>query len=328
VTVYGYLHRGRIISVDVATGGFNLQSIGLSRTSRWGPVQSAVPGLGVGDRVILGATGTSRDELVIIAKVGAGFPGIGDIPGLTAALAGKADDSEITEINNELDTINGTLDDHTALLGAHTTLISDLGDDLDLAEARLDTLEALDHVRIVSDLDDIATPFTDQLAWLTTERRFYRWDTAESPSRWSKSAVSGQVIGGKRRIADASATSGTTELQVLDTGAIDFELFSTYEIKATVLWTTSASGNDFVFQMKETDTGGVQRTSLVAPRTDGVYAYRTEITYLKVTGLRENALTHIASVQRVVGSGTCTVFANSYMDVTYRGPGALLGSIS
>lgn len=319
--MYGYLHRGRIISADVATGGFNVQSVGLARTSRWGPVPSTVPGLEPGDRVILGATGASRDDLVIIAKVGADFPDIGDIPGLTAALASKADDSEIA-------TINTTLGTHGATLATHTTQIGGLGSDIDAAEGRLTALEVLDHVRIVDDLADITTPFADQLAWLTTERSFYRWDTAASPSRWSKSATSGQVIGGKRRIADAAATSGTTELEVLSTGSIDFELFSTYEIKATLLWTSSNAGNDFVVAIKETSTGGTQRAVLVTPRTDGNYPYRTEITFLKVTGLREDALTHIVSVQRAVGTGTCTVGANSSMTVTHLGPGGLLTNLT
>ncbi len=108
--MYGYLHQGRVLSFDEDSGGYNLQSVGLARTSRWGPVPSAVPGLLVGDRVVLGATGVSRDNLVIIAKIGMTFPGIPDIPGLVAALAGKADDSEITAILADLTALDGRLD--------------------------------------------------------------------------------------------------------------------------------------------------------------------------------------------------------------------------
>lgn len=319
--MYGYLHRGRIISVDEASGGFNLQSVGLARTSRWGPVQATVPGLAVGDRVILGATGTSRDELVIIAKVGAAFPDIDDIPGLQAALNAKADDSEITTINN-------TLSDHDDLLSAHTTLISGLGDDLDLAEGRLDALEALSHVRIVDDLADITAPVSNELAWLTTDRTLYRWDTVAAPDRWSRSATSGEVIGGKRRTTNASASSGTTELNVLDTGALNFEPDSLYEIKVCLLWQASSSGNDFLFRLRETDLSGTTRASFVGARTDDAYPYRTEATFMKATGgSQEDALTHVASVQRLVGAGTCTVFAGSYMVATYIGPGSLLGTL-
>lgn len=109
---YGYLHLGRILSYNEESGGYFLESVGLARASKWGPVVSCVPGLLVNDRVVLAAAGTTRDDLKIIAKVGATFPDIGDIPGLIATLAAKADDTEIT-------TINGTLASHTSSLAAH-----------------------------------------------------------------------------------------------------------------------------------------------------------------------------------------------------------------
>lgn len=83
---YGYLHLAKIVSYDDVKKGYYLESVALARTSRWGPCPSLVPGLLTGDRVILGATGTSRDNLVVLGKVGAEFPAIGDIPGLSALL--------------------------------------------------------------------------------------------------------------------------------------------------------------------------------------------------------------------------------------------------
>jgi hypothetical protein len=119
VSDYGYLHLGRVVSYNPETGGYFLRSVGLARASKWGPVESCVPGLLVDDRVVLAAVGTTRDDLKIIAKVGATVPDISDIPGLVAALNAKADDSEIT-------TINGTLTTHasaiTALGGRATAL--------------------------------------------------------------------------------------------------------------------------------------------------------------------------------------------------------------
>lgn len=97
---YGYLHMGRITGYDLASGGFMLDSVGLARTSKWGPVPSCVPGLRKGDRVVLGATGTSRDNLVIIAKVGADFAEISDIDGLLDALHSKADAVAIDQLAN------------------------------------------------------------------------------------------------------------------------------------------------------------------------------------------------------------------------------------
>lgn len=79
---YGYLHLAKIINYDVIKGGYYLESVALARTSKWGPCPSLTPGLQPGDRVVLGATGTSRDNLIILGKVGADFPDISDIPGL------------------------------------------------------------------------------------------------------------------------------------------------------------------------------------------------------------------------------------------------------
>ena len=248
--MYGYLHLGRVISFDPASGGYNLQSIGLARTSRWGPVSSAVPGLLVNDRVVLGATGTSRDELVIIAKVGATFPGIADIPGLVAALAGKADDSEITAIlatltslDGRLDTIEPIVSGHTSTLASHTTTLGTHAGELVSLDGRVDALELKNYpdpvssvagrpttglfngkaiyrtdkgflefydlgatkwrvrgVVLVGALADITDPVTDQVAFLGTDRSFYRWDG----SAWAR------LVTGVRTFEAAQSTSFIT----------------------------------------------------------------------------------------------------------------------
>lgn len=149
--MYGYLHLGRVISFDEASGGYNLQSVGLARTSRWGPISSAVPGLLVGDRVVLGATGTSRDELIIIAKVGATFPGIADIPGLVAALAGKADDSEIVTILAALTSLDGRLDAVEPIVASHTGTLTSQASTLTSYGGRITTLEGrIGYVDVVT----------------------------------------------------------------------------------------------------------------------------------------------------------------------------------
>jgi hypothetical protein len=96
---YGYLHLGRVLRQNATTGGYDLESVGLARTSKWGPVPSCVPGLQAGDRVILGAKGTSRDDLIILAKVGASFPDISDIGGLLDALAAKANQADLDALS-------------------------------------------------------------------------------------------------------------------------------------------------------------------------------------------------------------------------------------
>lgn len=121
---YGYLHTARVHSIDPVTGGVFLMGVPLAPTSRWGPVATCVFGLQPGDKVVTASLGTSRDTLMVIGKVGDRLPNIGDIPGLVDALAGKADDSEITAINGTLATHTATLGAHATTLGSHTTTLA------------------------------------------------------------------------------------------------------------------------------------------------------------------------------------------------------------
>jgi hypothetical protein len=109
---YGYLHVGTVIRQDAASGGYLLDSVGLARTLKWGPVPSCVPGLAKGDKVVLGAKGMSRDDLVILAKINARFPDVGDIDGLLAALADKA---RVVDVDLLFAQLAGAVDDAAAL---------------------------------------------------------------------------------------------------------------------------------------------------------------------------------------------------------------------
>lgn len=145
---YGYLHLGRVLSRDTASGGYNLESVSLAHTAKWGPVPSCVPGLAKGDRVVLAATGTSRDNLVIIAKMGADFASIADIDGLLDALHSKADvvafddlvrrvgdlDASTGDLGGRMTTAEGTLVTHTGQIG--TLQAADVA-----LDSRLDLLE-------------------------------------------------------------------------------------------------------------------------------------------------------------------------------------------
>jgi Carbohydrate binding domain len=158
---YGYLHMGRITGIDTDSGGYLLDSVGLARTSKWGPVPSCVPGLRKGDRVVLGATGTSRDNLIIIAKVGAEFADIADIAGLLDALHSKADVVAIDQLANW----------STALetrIGALETGAGGLDTRLDAAEADIDALQA-DSVSQDARLDTLEAKTVSGGSWYVAE---------------------------------------------------------------------------------------------------------------------------------------------------------------
>lgn len=158
---YGYLHMGRITGYDSDSGGFMLDSVGLARTSKWGPIPSCVPGLRKGDRVVLGATGTSRDNLVIIAKVGAEFAEISDIDGLLDALHSKADAVAIDQLANWSTALEGRI-------GVLETGAGGTDTRLDAAEADIDALQA-DSVSQGARLDALEVKPASGGSWAVSE---------------------------------------------------------------------------------------------------------------------------------------------------------------
>lgn len=108
---YGYLHRGRIIELDVSTGGYIVEIPSLAPGRRMGPFAALAPNLPVGQRVVLASLGTSRDELVIIGRIPGTPPGIGEIPGLQAAL--DALEAEDVVLDGRLDVIEPIVSSHT-----------------------------------------------------------------------------------------------------------------------------------------------------------------------------------------------------------------------
>lgn len=139
---YGVAHIGRVERLDASSGGYYLSGIALARTSLWGPVPSCVGKLEQGDKVVCVATGSSRDNLTIISRIGGDLPpDIGEIPDLQAALDAKADDSEITVINGALTVLDDRVDDLEAGGGDHEARLD--AAELTIAdhETRLDTIE-------------------------------------------------------------------------------------------------------------------------------------------------------------------------------------------
>lgn len=92
---YGYMHLGRIISVEAQ--GYSCEIITRAPGLRWGPVQSMVAGLTAGERVVLAQLGESVDSLVIVGRLPGRTGQIGDIDGLQAALDAKLDDSQLDQ---------------------------------------------------------------------------------------------------------------------------------------------------------------------------------------------------------------------------------------
>jgi len=142
---YGYAYIGRVLNYDTGRQGYYVESVALAPNSRWGPVPSCVPGLVKGDRVVMVSTGTSRDNLLIIAKVGAAFPDIGSIPGLQAALDAKLDDSQLDQANGVAALDGSRKVAYTRLpIGTVASTVA-AGDDARMTNARTPTAHASTH---------------------------------------------------------------------------------------------------------------------------------------------------------------------------------------
>jgi len=178
---YGYLHLGKIIAKDEVTGSYSLESVGLARTSKWPAVPSCVPGLRKGDRVILGAAGTSRDDLTIIGKVNASLPDVADITGLLEALHDKASAVDLEHLSGIVDGLTadtGGLDTRVDALETtattHTGQISALQAADVALDARVDVLEDPQAYGCTWNIDGtVEMPGqnqdnTDRVPWATT----------------------------------------------------------------------------------------------------------------------------------------------------------------
>jgi hypothetical protein len=142
---YGYAYTGRVLNYDSARQGYYLESVALAPDSRWGPVPSCVPGLIKGDRVVMVSTGTSRDDLIIVAKVGADFPDIGSIPGLQAALDAKLDDFQLDQASGVAALDAGRKVAYARLpIGTVVSTVA-AGDDARMTNARTPTAHASTH---------------------------------------------------------------------------------------------------------------------------------------------------------------------------------------
>lgn len=137
-----------------------------------------------------------------------------------------------------------------------------------------------------------------------------------------------RLIGGKVRTTNASATSGTTELQVLDTGSLSLPASSRLRVDLMITYSGTVASDDFDVRIRDTNTSGTIRQEVITPRLDsgGIpYGYMASVIYTTTTS---ESKTFIGSIQRLSGTGTATVQASSYLMVYYVGATAILGNLT
>ncbi len=108
----GYLYPGRVVKLDPA-GPIVVVPL-LGGDALWGPVDSSVPDLAIGERVICGTMGSSANDLRIIGRVPGRAPTVEEIPGLSETLDAHTMRLEAVELNNATDQL--VLEDHSTRL--------------------------------------------------------------------------------------------------------------------------------------------------------------------------------------------------------------------
>lgn len=169
-------------------------------------------------------------------------------------------------------------------------------------------------------LGTVTSPYNGQLGYTQDTDHFWQYDG----SQW-RYAVPKTLVGGKRRTTNAGATSGSTELQVMDTGALSLIANSMWVVEVVTNYSVSATGDDYDMRIRET-TLGAQLSEIVVPRTDNVVPYGFASSAIHTTTAAETR-GFTATVQRIAGTGNATVAAGSYLSVTYLGPTGVLGAV-
>lgn len=171
---YGYSHRGRIIRAAEVSGTYFAEVPTVSPGSKLGPFPAVIPGLAAGDRVLLTQVGMTRGDLVIVGKLPGDFPSVGEVTGLDAALAAKANESDLSALTTRVGTdetaitANGsaivalqgraTTDEaaitaNATAIGTNATAISGLGTRLTTDETAITALTVAQRLSYGNDYD-------------------------------------------------------------------------------------------------------------------------------------------------------------------------------
>lgn len=112
---YGYIHRARVLRVGAAPGTYVVEVPALADNVAFGPIQSTVDDLAVGDPVAVAQAGATRGDLIIVGRLATGFAP--DPPVVDTRL--DALETRATAIEN----VNSTQASSITALGAANTAL-------------------------------------------------------------------------------------------------------------------------------------------------------------------------------------------------------------
>jgi hypothetical protein len=115
---YGYSHRARVLKAGALPNTWMVSIPAVAPGSLSGPMPSLAPDITVGDLVLVNQVGTTRGDLVIVGKIPGAFWPYADLPGLTAALAAKADLTALTTLTTRVGVDETAISGNTSAITA------------------------------------------------------------------------------------------------------------------------------------------------------------------------------------------------------------------
>ena len=180
------------------------------------------------------------------------------------------------------------------------------------------------HCASTADRDSaITNPYSGQIAMTQDSDLAWTYDSANNQWRY---ALTNVAVGGKRRTT-SSVTSGTTELQVADTGSLALIANSLFEVRVEFNWDSNVAGDHFIPRFRDTNVSGTvrQQQTVAGVSLTGVpTGWTMSFPYTTTTA---ETKTFVATIQRLSGTGTANVTAGTFIEVIYKGASSLYGTL-
>lgn len=185
-------------------------------------------------------------------------------------------------------------------------------------------------IKALADATDLKLPYNNASAPGHTSGLIHRHPTtgvvqmSDGSAWWPVST--GQITGIKRRTTSATATSGTTEVSVLD-HTFNLLASSAYKLEFHGPWTPDNVGDYFIFRIRKTSIAGAVQTQKTTEKVEGIVPYATGFSFPYITTSAEATAVFHVTAARLGGAGTCRVDGGAYLMATYLGPSSQVASV-
>jgi hypothetical protein len=185
-------------------------------------------------------------------------------------------------------------------------------------------------IKALADAVDLKTPYVSTSTPTATSGLIWRHPTTGVVGMGDGSSFfpvsTGQITGIKRRTTSATATSGTTEVSVLD-HTFNMLASSAYKLEFHGPWTPDNVGDFFIFRIRKTNIAGAVLSQKTTEKVEGIVPYATGFSFPYITTSAEATAVFHVTAARLGGAGTCRVDGGAYLMATYLGPSSQVASV-